>query len=256
MNSFFFFIILFFSLIVGLLPSTVMHRTRFGLISDIAVSIVGVFVGGLARIARYHSGDDRFAAEQTTRKHRRRLGTRLWRRFVHFLSQPFIARARKSAIRSLRRRAAIICPRAFLHSGKQFQTRRHQPGRRARHGAIHAGDPRRYFFFLSVRSAASDTGVCCAICIRSSAIFCSPPLPTMRAPRSTSRIGSPTRASCRQETQGFFKAITARPVQTGLRQPGGEAARDRRPARRSLACSPGMDRSRSLCVKPGIGSGL
>ncbi len=40
------FIILLVGLIVGLLPSTVVHRTRFGLISDIAVSIVGVFVGG------------------------------------------------------------------------------------------------------------------------------------------------------------------------------------------------------------------
>jgi hypothetical protein len=40
------FIILLIGLIVGLLPSTVVHRTRFGLISDIAVSIVGVFVGG------------------------------------------------------------------------------------------------------------------------------------------------------------------------------------------------------------------
>ena len=40
------FIILLVGLIVGLLPSTVVHRTRFGLISDIAASIVGVFVGG------------------------------------------------------------------------------------------------------------------------------------------------------------------------------------------------------------------
>jgi hypothetical protein len=40
------FIILLVGLIVGLLPSTVVHRTRLGLISDIAVSIVGVFVGG------------------------------------------------------------------------------------------------------------------------------------------------------------------------------------------------------------------
>jgi hypothetical protein len=40
------FIILLVGLIVGLLPSTVVHRTRIGLISDIAVSIVGVFVGG------------------------------------------------------------------------------------------------------------------------------------------------------------------------------------------------------------------
>jgi hypothetical protein len=40
------FIILLVGLIVGLLPSAIVHRTRFGLISDIAVSIVGVFVGG------------------------------------------------------------------------------------------------------------------------------------------------------------------------------------------------------------------
>ena len=40
------FIILLVGLIVGLLPSTVVHRTRFGLISDIAVSIVGVLAGG------------------------------------------------------------------------------------------------------------------------------------------------------------------------------------------------------------------
>jgi hypothetical protein len=40
------FIILLVGLIVGLLPSAVVHRTRIGLISDIAVSIVGVFVGG------------------------------------------------------------------------------------------------------------------------------------------------------------------------------------------------------------------
>jgi hypothetical protein len=40
------FIILLVGLIVGLLPSTVVHRTRLGLIADIAVSIVGVFVGG------------------------------------------------------------------------------------------------------------------------------------------------------------------------------------------------------------------
>jgi len=40
------FIILLVGLIIGLLPSTVVHRTRVGLISDIAASIVGVFVGG------------------------------------------------------------------------------------------------------------------------------------------------------------------------------------------------------------------
>lgn len=40
------FILLLVGLIAGLLPSAVVIRTRFGLISDIAVSIVGVFVGG------------------------------------------------------------------------------------------------------------------------------------------------------------------------------------------------------------------
>jgi len=47
------FIILLVGLIVGLLPSAIVHRTRFGLISDIAVSIVGVFVGGWLMLVSY-----------------------------------------------------------------------------------------------------------------------------------------------------------------------------------------------------------
>ncbi|MGB8897367.1 MAG: lytic transglycosylase domain-containing protein [Pseudolabrys sp.] len=49
------FIILLVGLIVGLLPSTVVHRTRIGLISDIAVSIVGVFVGGWLMLVSHHT---------------------------------------------------------------------------------------------------------------------------------------------------------------------------------------------------------
>jgi Transglycosylase SLT domain len=45
------FIILLVGLIIGLLPSTIVERPRFGLISDIAISIVGVFIGAWLMLA-------------------------------------------------------------------------------------------------------------------------------------------------------------------------------------------------------------
>ena len=53
-----------------------------------------------------------------------------------------------------------------------------------------------------------------------------------------------------QETQDYVKAITGRPVETWTFLNAGSPAvkrHDRRPVRRSLACSPGTDRNRSLC---------
>jgi hypothetical protein len=45
------FIILLVGLIIGLLPSTIVERTHLGLVSDIVIAIVGVFIGGWLMLA-------------------------------------------------------------------------------------------------------------------------------------------------------------------------------------------------------------
>ena len=213
-----FFISLLLGLMFGWLVGTMVRRTGFGLVGDIAAGIIAAFIGCWLTLASRHA----VPPENIMQACPQAMNPSYCHShsFAHFLSQSSIARARKSAMRSLRRRAATICLRISLFGcciGKAVSnpTSSARPGRWASRNSCRRPPPIEVSIIRSIHCKRyRRRRACCAICPRGSGILASLPLPTTRD-RSVSRIGSLIRASFRRK-----RRTTSRPSPAGLRRRG------------------------------------
>ena len=252
-------IILLVGLVIGLLPSMFVERTRGGFVRDVACGIGGIVVAALLTLAWRDASTIKLWLTKSAKDESANLAPPyepvvLPLSPLRPLLKPVVYRSREEICDALARATRSNDLPAHFFIRLLYQESNFRLAAISSAGALGIAQ------FMP--ETASDRGLdnpfdalqaipasLSATCASSSAISASPLRPTMPAP-DVLRIGARTRVRCRRK-----RRTTSRPSRAGRRRRGPmlkravqlSSFRARRPARNSPACLRGMGRTKSRC---------